>query len=106
MEFRLTLLLLLLFLCMVQVPSETTIEERNLTQMVKGPTRKLFHFVDCGGLCQARYILHSRQNVCKRACGTCCARCKCVPPGTSGNRERCGRCYTDMRTHGNKFKCP
>ncbi|GMI70735.1 hypothetical protein HRI_000742800 [Hibiscus trionum] len=106
MEFRLTFLLLVLFLCMVQVPSETIIEEQKHTQVVKGATRKLFQFVDCGGLCKARCSLHSRQNVCKRACGTCCSRCKCVPPGTSGNRERCGSCYTDMRTHGNKFKCP
>ncbi|KAE9460450.1 hypothetical protein C3L33_07672, partial [Rhododendron williamsianum] len=61
---------------------------------------------DCGGLCKERCSLHSRPNVCSRACGTCCVRCKCVPPGTSGNREICGKCYTDMTTHGNKTKCP
>lgn len=61
---------------------------------------------DCGGLCKKRCSLHSRPNVCTRACGTCCSRCNCVPPGTSGNREMCGRCYTDMTTHGNKTKCP
>ncbi|KAL6318813.1 hypothetical protein AAG906_001286 [Vitis piasezkii] len=60
----------------------------------------------CGGLCKDRCSLHSRPNVCVRACGTCCVRCKCVPPGTSGNRELCGKCYTDMTTHGNKTKCP
>ncbi|XP_039018161.1 snakin-2-like [Hibiscus syriacus] len=106
MEFHLTLLLLLLFIGMVQVLSEAMAEEQKHARVVKGPTRKLFRFVDCGGLCQARCSILSRQNVCKRASGTCCARCRCVPPGTSGNRERCGRCYTDMRTHGNKFKCP
>ena len=63
-------------------------------------------FIDCGGLCKDRCSLHSRPNVCVRACGTCCVRCKCVPPGTSGNRELCGKCYTDMTTHGNKTKCP
>ncbi|KAL7115189.1 hypothetical protein ACP275_04G170100 [Erythranthe tilingii] len=62
--------------------------------------------VDCDGQCKKRCSLHSRQNVCLRACGTCCVRCKCVPPGTFGNREICGKCYTDMTTHGNRTKCP
>ncbi|CAN4086151.1 unnamed protein product [Withania somnifera] len=62
--------------------------------------------LDCGGLCKYRCSLHSRPNVCFRACGTCCVRCKCVPPGTFGNREKCGKCYTEMTTHGNKTKCP
>ncbi|WOL19853.1 snakin-2 [Canna indica] len=61
---------------------------------------------DCAGLCGARCSQHSRPNLCMRACGTCCFRCKCVPPGTSGNREMCGSCYTDMTTHGNRTKCP
>ncbi|CAI9757477.1 unnamed protein product [Fraxinus pennsylvanica] len=52
------------------------------------------HRLDCGGLCKYRCSQHSRQNLCTRACGTCCVRCKCVPPGTSGNREMCGTCYT------------
>ncbi|KAH6758369.1 Gibberellin-regulated family protein [Perilla frutescens var. frutescens] len=62
--------------------------------------------IDCDGLCKKRCSLHSRQNTCLRACGTCCERCKCVPPGTFGNREMCGTCYTNMTTHGNKSKCP
>ncbi|THF96091.1 hypothetical protein TEA_007440 [Camellia sinensis var. sinensis] len=68
--------------------------------------RGVFGDADCGGLCKGRCSAHSRPNVCNRACGTCCVRCKCVPPGTSGNREMCGSCYTDMTTHGNKTKCP
>nr|GEV56949.1 hypothetical protein [Tanacetum cinerariifolium] len=75
-------------------------------QVVKGPNRRLFAFVDCGNACAIRCGKHSRPNVCTRACGTCCQRCKCVPPGTHGNREMCGSCYTDMLTHGNKPKCP
>nr|XP_043608725.1 snakin-2-like [Erigeron canadensis] len=74
-------------------------------QVVKGPNRRLSS-VDCGGLCAVRCGKHSRPNVCTRACGTCCQRCNCVPPGTHGNREMCGTCYTDMLTHGNRFKCP
>ncbi|CAN4088245.1 unnamed protein product [Withania somnifera] len=62
--------------------------------------------LDCGGLCKYRCSLHSMPNICFRACGTCCVRCKCVPPGTFGNREMCGKCYAEMTTHGNKTKCP
>ncbi|KVH96079.1 Gibberellin regulated protein [Cynara cardunculus var. scolymus] len=72
----------------------------------EGPSRRLLTLVDCRGLCAIRCGRHSRPNVCTRACGTCCRRCNCVPPGTHGNRERCGSCYTDMLTHGNKPKCP
>ncbi|KAJ0986717.1 hypothetical protein J5N97_005073 [Dioscorea zingiberensis] len=60
----------------------------------------------CPGVCKDRCKLHSRQNVCNRACTTCCAVCKCVPPGTAGNREMCGKCYTEWKTHGNRTKCP
>ncbi|XP_021905263.1 gibberellin-regulated protein 14 [Carica papaya] len=62
--------------------------------------------LDCFPLCGQRCKLHSRKNLCVRACVTCCSRCKCVPPGTYGNREVCGKCYTDMTTHGNRIKCP
>ncbi|BAU01073.1 hypothetical protein VIGAN_11023000 [Vigna angularis var. angularis] len=61
---------------------------------------------DCLPLCDGRCQLHSRKKLCMRACVTCCYRCRCVPPGTYGNREKCGKCYTDMLTHGNKYKCP
>ncbi|XP_073036685.1 uncharacterized protein [Primulina eburnea] len=62
--------------------------------------------IHCDELCKTRCSLNSRPNLCTRACGTCCARCNCVPPGTFGNREMCGTCYTDMITHHNKTKCP
>ncbi|KAI9175144.1 hypothetical protein LWI28_028020 [Acer negundo] len=74
--------------------------------VVRGGNRRLMQDIDCGGLCKQRCSVHSRPNVCHRACGTCCVRCKCVPPGTAGNREVCGSCYTDMTTHGNRTKCP
>ncbi|CAL0317243.1 unnamed protein product [Lupinus luteus] len=61
---------------------------------------------ECIPLCGYRCKLHSRKQVCLRACVTCCERCKCVPPGTYGNRDKCGKCYTDMLTHGNRPKCP
>ncbi|XP_030527259.2 snakin-2-like isoform X1 [Rhodamnia argentea] len=61
--------------------------------------------VDCGAACAARCQLASRQKICKRACGTCCTRCNCVPPGTAGNRDVCP-CYASMTTHGGRLKCP
>ncbi|XP_039171077.1 snakin-2 isoform X1 [Eucalyptus grandis] len=61
--------------------------------------------IDCGAACAARCRLASRQKMCKRACGTCCARCNCVPPGTSGNEDVCP-CYATMTTHGGRHKCP
>ncbi|KAB2082402.1 hypothetical protein ERO13_A05G186600v2 [Gossypium hirsutum] len=61
--------------------------------------------IDCGGACAARCRLSSRPHLCKRACGTCCARCNCVPPGTAGNQEMCP-CYASLTTHGGKRKCP
>ncbi|KAI8533773.1 hypothetical protein RHMOL_Rhmol10G0035100 [Rhododendron molle] len=62
--------------------------------------------IECNPLCVGRCKLHSRKQVCLRTCMTCCDRCKCVPPGTYGNREKCGKCYTDMTTTGGRPKCP
>ncbi|CAN4115612.1 unnamed protein product [Withania somnifera] len=36
----------------------------------------------------------------------CCLRCKCVPPGPYGNREKCGKCYANMTTCAGRRKCP
>ncbi|XP_051150965.1 gibberellin-regulated protein 11-like isoform X2 [Andrographis paniculata] len=59
----------------------------------------------CGAACRSRCRLSSRPNLCNRACGTCCSRCKCVPPGTSGNQQLCP-CYYTLTTHGGRRKCP
>ncbi|GAB4852519.1 Snakin-2 [Ancistrocladus abbreviatus] len=61
--------------------------------------------INCGAACAARCRLASRHKMCIRACGTCCARCNCVPPGTSGNQKDCP-CYYYMTTHGGRRKCP
>ncbi|XP_023518636.1 gibberellin-regulated protein 11-like [Cucurbita pepo subsp. pepo] len=61
--------------------------------------------IDCGGACGSRCKLSSRPNLCNRACGTCCARCSCVPPGAFGNYDA-RPCYADMTTHGGRRKCP
>ncbi|AES59737.1 putative gibberellin regulated protein [Medicago truncatula] len=65
----------------------------------------LLQQIDCDGACVARCRLSSRPNLCQRACGTCCRRCNCVPPGTSGNKEKCP-CYASQTTRGGKPKCP
>ncbi|CAH9123128.1 unnamed protein product [Cuscuta epithymum] len=70
------------------------------------PFRPPRNMAECGPPCLERCKLHSRPNVCQRACTTCCVRCKCVPPGQSGNKEMCGSCYTSMTTHGGRTKCP
>ncbi|KAH0718388.1 hypothetical protein KY285_014419 [Solanum tuberosum] len=61
--------------------------------------------IDCTGSCKMRCSKSSRQKLCNRACGTCCQRCKCVPPGTSGNYEACP-CYFNLTTHNSTRKCP
>ncbi|MCL7051599.1 hypothetical protein MKW94_017495 [Papaver nudicaule] len=63
-------------------------------------------FYTCPALCVDRCKAHSRPKICKRACETCCKRCKCVPLGTSGNYETCGKCYFEEKTHGGARKCP
>ncbi|WOH13594.1 hypothetical protein DCAR_0833104 [Daucus carota subsp. sativus] len=114
MALRLFLLVALLLFCTLQVSSDSEITDQVKPLTYAGTFFRLctcfrllpHDLFDCQGLCQVRCGLHSRKNVCMRACGTCCARCNCVPPGTYGNREACGKCYTDMTTHGNRLKCP
>ncbi|KAJ8771153.1 hypothetical protein K2173_023478 [Erythroxylum novogranatense] len=61
--------------------------------------------IDCGVACGGRCRLSKRPNLCQRACGSCCARCKCVPPGTYGNLEFCP-CYANLTTRKQVRKCP
>ncbi|XP_061355822.1 gibberellin-regulated protein 1-like isoform X2 [Gastrolobium bilobum] len=69
------------------------------------PQGSVLKQIDCKGACAARCRLASRQNMCHRACGSCCRRCNCVPPGTAGNQEKCP-CYASLTTHGGRRKCP
>ncbi|KAL3527211.1 hypothetical protein ACH5RR_011867 [Cinchona calisaya] len=61
--------------------------------------------IDCGAACGLRCSKTKRPNLCKRACGSCCAKCRCVPPGTSGNYEACP-CYYNLTTRYKIRKCP
>ncbi|TKY55892.1 Snakin-2 protein [Spatholobus suberectus] len=63
------------------------------------------HTIDCGVACEGRCKLSSRPRLCKRACGSCCAVCKCVPPGTYGNLDSCP-CYANLTTRNQIHKCP
>ncbi|KAG6672431.1 hypothetical protein I3842_16G057300 [Carya illinoinensis] len=47
------------------------------------------NLLDCKGKCNYTCSKASRHRMCIRACNTCCSRCNCVPPGTSGNYEVC-----------------
>ncbi|MCO5584426.1 hypothetical protein L7F22_038353 [Adiantum nelumboides] len=62
--------------------------------------------INCTSACAFRCHLNGRPKICIRACQTCCYRCKCVPPGTSGNQYMCGSCYTNQLTHKGRSKCP
>ncbi|KZV33082.1 gibberellin-regulated protein 9 [Dorcoceras hygrometricum] len=61
--------------------------------------------INCPAACSRRCSKSSRRKICFRSCTGCCARCNCVPPGTSGNTHLCP-CYARIRTRGNRLKCP
>ncbi|KAM2194516.1 hypothetical protein ACFX1R_028643 [Malus domestica] len=61
--------------------------------------------IDCRVACEGRCKLSKRPHLCKRACGSCCHKCSCVPPGTSGNYESCP-CYFNLKTPRQTRKCP
>ncbi|KAK9164454.1 hypothetical protein Syun_005356 [Stephania yunnanensis] len=87
---------------------EETSTKHHLMESEIGAHRSLLMMqppMDCGASCKVRCSLSSRPRLCNRACGTCCQRCQCVPPGTAGNYEYCP-CYAKLTTHGGRRKCP
>uniref|UniRef100_A0A0D6R8F9 Snakin-2 n=1 Tax=Araucaria cunninghamii TaxID=56994 RepID=A0A0D6R8F9_ARACU len=80
-------------------------EYQSVGLQTSGVYRRLLESIDCNSACGQRCKAASRTKICLRACGTCCARCNCVPPGTYGNRDVCP-CYATMKTHGGRLKCP
>ncbi|KMZ63342.1 hypothetical protein ZOSMA_415G00160 [Zostera marina] len=75
--------------------------------------RKLYHIRYPRGLkpycdkrCWVRCTGNSNHKACLRTCGTCCSRCRCVPPGRYASRNSCGACYARMTTHHGWLKCP
>ncbi|XP_061971639.1 gibberellin-regulated protein 1-like [Populus nigra] len=95
------LIALLFFSLLVLQLAEADHDTVNSNLAASSPPTK----IDCGSACEARCQLSSRPHLCKRACGTCCSRCSCVPPGTAGNYDACP-CYASLTTHGGRRKCP
>ncbi|KAL3733341.1 hypothetical protein ACJRO7_022812 [Eucalyptus globulus] len=91
-----------ILLCLLLLNLAEAADQTESTKAAASPTSGK---IDCDAACAARCQLASRQRLCHRACGTCCVRCNCVPPGTSGNRDVCP-CYATMTTHGGRLKCP
>ncbi|GAB2219438.1 hypothetical protein Droror1_Dr00007073 [Drosera rotundifolia] len=77
----------------------------NFTKPAVGAVTPPIGPLKCGAACIARCSLSKRPNLCQRSCGACCFRCKCVPPGTSGNYDICP-CYASLTTRGGRRKCP
>ncbi|XP_058186910.1 peamaclein-like [Rhododendron vialii] len=59
----------------------------------------------CNSKCQDRCALAGEKKRCLDYCGICCQICKCVPPGTSGNKSECP-CYGGLRNSKDTSKCP
>ncbi|XP_010260041.1 PREDICTED: gibberellin-regulated protein 9-like [Nelumbo nucifera] len=105
--------LVIVFLLLLQAFAEASTENAvhspsNMTE--GGDLAALYRYyrrpkINCHFACARRCRKSSRKNVCTRACGTCCMRCRCVPPGTYGNKKACP-CYARLKTHGHRPKCP
>ena len=104
-SFVASLLLLLAALLIAASASAAAAAESFTVQATETTPQIGTSLIDCGGACGGRCRLSSRPNLCKRACGACCARCNCVPPGTYGNKQVCP-CYANMTTRGGRPKCP
>uniref|UniRef100_A0A1D1XXH6 Gibberellin-regulated protein 9 n=1 Tax=Anthurium amnicola TaxID=1678845 RepID=A0A1D1XXH6_9ARAE len=102
---------LVLFLLFLQVFAEASPESGMVYKDASGgvaaalPKSYSRPKINCKFACARRCSKASRQNFCSRACGACCLKCHCVPPGTYGNTHMCP-CYASLRTHGHKPKCP
>ncbi|KAL3619116.1 hypothetical protein CASFOL_036686 [Castilleja foliolosa] len=59
----------------------------------------------CDPKCEYRCSKASQHELCLKYCGICCAKCSCVPPGTSGNKDACP-CYRDWKNSKGNPKCP
>nr|QLH55396.1 snakin 6 [Allium cepa] len=83
----------------------SNLDDQEVTSLHKHRIIRRRPRINCHFACARRCSKSSRKNVCHRACGTCCLRCHCVPPGTYGNTHTCP-CYAGLKTHGKKLKCP
>ncbi|PHU10490.1 Gibberellin-regulated protein 10 [Capsicum chinense] len=61
--------------------------------------------VYCAQKCKGRCSKAGLMDRCIKYCELCCAKCKCVPSGTYGNKHQCP-CYRDLKNSKGKTKCP
>ncbi|KAK6129880.1 hypothetical protein DH2020_036398 [Rehmannia glutinosa] len=59
----------------------------------------------CDSKCEVRCSKASLKERCLKYCGICCEICRCVPPGTYGNKDSCP-CYKELKNSKGKPKCP
>ncbi|KAL2254585.1 UNVERIFIED_CONTAM: Snakin-1 [Sesamum indicum] len=74
-----------------------------LTNTFTHPTMAYSQY--CNRSCGLRCARAGVKDRCLKYCGICCAKCKCVPSGTYGNKHQCP-CYRDMRNSKGTPKCP
>ncbi|XP_020249759.1 gibberellin-regulated protein 1-like [Asparagus officinalis] len=75
-------------------------------EILESGGRSLLSSIDCAAKCEVRCSKSWKPKMCHKTCETCCHRCNCVPSGTSmETRSECP-CYAQMKTHGNRLKCP
>ncbi|XP_076917085.1 protein RSI-1-like [Bidens hawaiensis] len=60
---------------------------------------------ECKPRCTYRCSATSHKKPCMFFCQKCCAKCRCVPPGVYGNKQKCA-CYNNWKTQEGKPKCP
>ncbi|KAL4203184.1 hypothetical protein AMTRI_Chr01g126640 [Amborella trichopoda] len=64
-----------------------------------------FSQAECPRACSYRCSETAYHKPCMLYCQKCCFKCKCVPPGTYGNKQLCP-CYANWKTKRGGPKCP
>ncbi|CDP19133.1 unnamed protein product [Coffea canephora] len=64
-----------------------------------------FSEAECPGACTYRCSKTAYKKPCMFFCQKCCFKCRCVPPGTYGNKQVCP-CYNNWKTKRGGPKCP
>ncbi|XP_020593699.1 snakin-2-like [Phalaenopsis equestris] len=98
-------ILLFLLLTLFNFAEPLSVQDSQMSTNMESSASSPPTLIDCGAACGYRCSKSRRPRLCRRACGTCCARCHCVPPGTSGNQDKCP-CYAARTTHHGRRKCP
>ncbi|KAL6636682.1 hypothetical protein ACP70R_024254 [Stipagrostis hirtigluma subsp. patula] len=75
-------------------------------QQAKAPHKHSgLSLAECPGACDYRCSNTQYRKACLTFCNKCCAKCRCVPPGTYGHKETCP-CYNNWKTKEGGPKCP